>query len=203
MSPCLRVERLDYPHPGQKPPGSEYLEMSANQTLIDRLTETLALFCIAAAVVILVHSAKISPVEGSLAGLTVQKVSEQDMDRFQSLLNDARRLVDTNRDPGTTLGVLKEEFPGRHEVWALAARHEESDGLKGVALVSYARAVKLQPGYLDEKSDFFLGKRIEALTDDVMDRMLMVRKKRALGEEEKKLMKTAYFLKRRIAGGCE
>ena len=177
--------------------------MRANQTFIDRLTEASAILCIAAAVVILVHSAGISPVEGSLAGLKVQALSEQDLIRFQELLREARTLADTNRDPAPFLAELKESFPGRHEIWSLAGRYFESRGEDGDAILSYARAVRLEPDYLDHRSGLFLGKRIEVLTVKVLEQLAAVRSSRKLDRGEIQLLKTAYFLKRRLAGGCE
>jgi cytochrome c-type biogenesis protein CcmH/NrfG len=174
-----------------------------NRTFINRLTETLALLCVAAAIAILVYSARVPAVEGSLADLKVQVVSDHDMARFHVLLQDARRLTDTNRNPDAVMEELKESFPGRHEVWALAARHWEAQGHDGEALFAYARAVRLQPDYLDEGSGLFLGKRIEMLTAKVMDDLDTARSSRDLDNAGKQLLKTAYFLKRRLAGGCE
>jgi len=170
---------------------------------IDRLTEFLAILCIAAAVIILVYSARVPAVDGSLADLRVQAVSDQDMVRFHALLGEARLLADTNRDPGPLLQELKGNFPGRHEVWALTARHWEAVGSDSEALTAYARAVRLQPDYLDEKSGLFLGKRIEALTARVMGELNAARNNQGLDSAGEELLRTAYFLKRRLAGGCE
>jgi cytochrome c-type biogenesis protein CcmH/NrfG len=174
-----------------------------NRSVVNRSTELLIILCIAAAVITLTVSARVPAVEGSLAGLRVQTVSDQDMSRFQNLLQEARRFADTNRDPEPLLSELKESFPGRHEVWALAARHSEAEGSDSEALTAYARAVRLQPDYLDEKSGLFLGKRIEVLTARVMDELDTARSSRSLDSDGKELLKTAYFLKRRLAGGCE
>jgi hypothetical protein len=174
-----------------------------SRTFINRLTESLALLCVALAVITLAYSAKVPTVEGSLAELRVQVVSDQDMVRFQALLTEARRLTDTNGNPEPLLEELEESFPGRHEIWALAARHWEAEGQDSEALVAYARAVRLQPDYLDEGSELFLGKRIQALTVKVMGELDAARRSQGLDSTGKKLVKTAYFLKRRLAGGCE
>ncbi len=174
-----------------------------NKRTVDRITEALAILCVAAAVITMTVSARVPAVEGSLADLRVQTVSDQDMSRFQNLLQEARRLVDTNRDPEPLLQELKENFPGRHEVWALTARYSEFKGLDSEALNAYARAVRLQPDYLDERSSLFLGKRIEVLTVRVMGELDAARSVQGLDSAGKKLLKTAYFLKRRLAGGCE
>jgi len=174
-----------------------------SQEILNRITEALAVFCVAAAVITLVNSARVPSVEGSLAGLKAQAVSDQDMERFQALLSQARRLADSNGDPGPLLTELKGNFPGRHEVWALTARHRESEGRDGEALAAYARAVRLQPDYLDERSGLFLGKRIEVLTGRVMDELDTARRRGGLDSAGEELLKTAYFLKRRLAGGCE
>lgn len=174
-----------------------------NRKSVDRITEALAIICIAAALAVLTTWSRVPAVEGSLAELRVQTVSDLEIDRFRTLLHEVRRLVDTNRDPEPLLRELKGSFPGRHEVWALTARHSESEGRDSEALAAYARAVRLQPDYLDERSGLFLGKRIEALTGKVMDGLLVMRKKGGLDRAGKKLLKTAYFLKRRLAGGCE
>ena len=174
-----------------------------NKRLVDRITEALAVLCIAAAVITLAYSARVPAAIGSLADMRVQTVSDQDMVRFQALLTEARRLTDTNRDPEPLLQELKGNFPGRHEVWALAARHWEAEGQDNEALVAYARAVRLQPDYLDERSELFLGKRIQALTVKVMGELDAARNSQGLDSAGKNLLKTAYFLKRRLAGGCE
>ncbi len=174
-----------------------------NSKIVDRLTETLAALCVAAAVITLTVSARVPAAEGSLAGLRIQTVSDQDMERFQTLLQEARRLADTNRDPEPVLQELKESFPGRHEVWALTARYSESEGRDGDALAAYARAVRLQPEYLDKKSGLFLGKRIKVLTERVMGELDAAKSSQELDSAGKKLLKTAYFIKRRLAGGCE
>ena len=49
--------------------------MSANQSLIDRITELLAILCIAATVIILVHSSGVSPASGSLAEMKARGVA--------------------------------------------------------------------------------------------------------------------------------
>ena len=174
-----------------------------NRKSVDRITEALAILCVAAAVITLTVSARVPVVEGSLADLRVQTVSDQDMSRFQNLLQEARRLADTNRDPKPLLKELKGSFPGRHEVWALTARHAEAEGRDSEALTAYARAVRLQPDYLDERSSLFLGKRIEVLTVRVMGDLNAARSSQGLDGAGKELLKTAYFLKRRLAGGCE
>jgi len=177
--------------------------MDMNRTFINRITEALAILCVAAAVITLTVSARVPAVEGSLAGFKAQAVSDEDMGRFHDLLQEARRLADTNGDPEPLLSELEGDFPGRHEVWAITARHSESEGWDAKALAAYARAVRLQPDYLDEKSGLFLGKRIEVLTSKVMDELDTARNSRGLDSDEKQLLKTAYFLKRRLAGGCE
>jgi cytochrome c-type biogenesis protein CcmH/NrfG len=174
-----------------------------NRTFINRLTEALALLCVAAAVFTLVNSARVPAVEGPLAGFKAQAVPDQDVERFHDLLRQTRRLADANGDPEPLLLELKGDFPGRHEVWALTARHSESEGRDPEALTAYARAVRLQPDYLDERSGLFLGKRIEVLTARVMDELNTARSDRGLDSDGKELLKTAYFLKRRLAGGCE
>ena len=174
-----------------------------NKRLVDRFTEALAILCIAAAVITLTVSARAPAEGGSLADLRVQTVSDHEIERFHSLLNEARRLTDTNRDPEHLMQELKGSFPGRHEVWALAARHWEAEGQDSEALLAYARAVRLQPDYLDEGSALFLGKRIEVLTVKVMGELDAARSSQGLDSAGKKLLKTAYFLKRRLAGGCE
>jgi len=174
-----------------------------NKNIINRLTEALAMMCVAVAVITLAYSAKVPAVEGSLAELRVQTVSDQDMVRFHGFLGEARRLTDTNGNPEPLLEELEESFPGRHEVWALAARHLEYKGRNNEALSAYARAVRLQPDYLDEGSGLFLGKRIEVLTVKVMDELNAARRSQGLDSSGKELLKAAYFLKRRLAGGCE
>jgi len=174
-----------------------------NRSAVNRLTEGLALLCAVAAVVILARSAVVPAAQISLSGLRTEVLDEGDRERFSMLLGEARRVADSNGDPDLLLTELEESFPGRHEVWALAGRHAEAKGEDGPALMAFARAVRLEPDYLEEGSGLFLGRRIEALTRRVMGDLKEVRSSRGLNSSEKELIKTAYFIKRRLAGGCE
>lgn len=169
---------------------------------IDRITEILVVLCVAAALVVLSGRSRVPDDKGFLAGLRVQEVGDQDLERFRALIREVRRKVDSNIEPGQTMIQLKKDYPGRHEVWAVSARHEESVGRDGPAVVSYARAVRLEPDYLDENSILYLGRRIEGIVDRIMEDLLEARDN-GLDEEGKVQLKAAYFLKRRLAGGCE
>lgn len=170
--------------------------------IIDRITEALIVLCAAAALVVLGGWARGSGMEGSLAGLNVQEIEGQDLEEFRILVREVRRKVDSNVEPGLTLSRLLRDYPGRHEVWTVSARYEESAGREGSALVSYAHAVRLEPDYLDRNSDLYLGGRIVRVLDRAMEDLLKARD-RGLDEQEKIQLEAAYFLKRRLAGGCE
>jgi hypothetical protein len=76
-------------------------------------------------------------------------------------------------------------------------------GEEPAALMDYARVVRLQPDYLDDGSPLYLGARIEGVTDRELTRLRGKKKAEGLTGEERKLIKAAYFLVRRLAGGCE
>lgn len=174
-----------------------------DRNFVDRMIEAAALLCLAAAVVLLALSARAPEAGGSLADLRAQTLPAEELARYRILLREARTLVDSNGSAGGLLEELIEAYPGRHEVWALAGRFHEDQRRQGEALVAYARAVRLMPGYLDPLSGLYLGGRIEALTRSVMDHMEDLRAEGTLDSEERELLKTAYYIKRRLAGGCE
>ncbi len=139
----------------------------------------------------------------SLASARAEKIEPADLATFTEELKKARLLVDGNKDAENDLARLLEKYPGRHEVWSLSARYREysSDNLK--ALSHYARAVRLDPDYLDKKSPIFLGHRIKNLNNNVFDDLLLKKRRSGLSAEESEYLKIAYFLRRRLAGGCE
>ncbi len=173
------------------------------KTTVNRLTEALTALCVALAAFTLLAAAHTPSARGSLADLRVQRMTDTQWARFQDLFSEARRLVDGNGDADVLLAELQDLFPGRHEVWALSARRLEAQGLEDRALLAYARAVRLDPHYLEEGADLYLGRRIERITHRVMDRLTSQRSRAGLGPEEEQVLKAGYFLRRRLAGGCE
>jgi hypothetical protein len=171
--------------------------------LLDRFTELAALACVALAVFVLFYPPSESDAGGDLASLRVQEVQGVEGDAFRTSLAEARRLVDGGGDPENGLVDLVNRYPGRHEVWALSARHHEARGEEPAAMMDYARAVRLQPDYLDDGSPLFLGARIEGVTDRELTRLREKKSAEGLTGEERKMIKAAYFLVRRLAGGCE
>ncbi len=122
---------------------------------------------------------------------------------FARGIKEARLLVDGNGDPAAALAELKKLYPGRHEVWALSARSHENTGDNRDALMDYARAVRLKGDYLDAGSPLYLGGRIRSLVRRIFPALLKKKKREELAGNEKELLKVVYFLRRRIAGGCE
>lgn len=169
---------------------------------VDRITEALVVICVAAALVILGISTRVPDEKAALADLKVQEVKGEDLDKFRLLISEARRKVDSNGEPGPAMTRLQKEYPGRHEIWAVSGRYEESVGRDGQAVVSYARAVRLEPDYLDVNSDLYLGRRIERTVDRVLEDLRGDRA-HGLDERDKVRIEASYFLKRRLAGGCE
>lgn len=174
-----------------------------SRNLVDRITEAAAILCLVAGLAVPAMSKKGHGNEPDLASLMTRELSGGDAARFRSALDGARRLVDANGKADNVLDELHAAFPGRHEVWVLSARFKENTGRPAPAMVDYARAVRLESGYIDEGSGLFLGKRIENLTDRVMDDLLRKKRRGDLDKPGSYQLKTAYFLKRRLAGGCE
>jgi hypothetical protein len=171
--------------------------------IVDRVTEFLAILCVIAAMAILLFPPGGPDAGGSLAGLRPQDMQGLEAQQFRTSLDEARRLVDGGGEPENALADLTARFAGRHEVWAISARHHENTGEESAALMDYARAVRLQPDYLDEKSPLYLGPRIEGVTGRVMARLREKKTAEGLSGDEPARLKAAYFLVRRIAGGCE
>lgn len=138
-----------------------------------------------------------------LASVRPQEVSVRDRAEFASDLDRARRLVDGNGDPRDALADLRTRFPGVHEVWALSARHREDIGEKHGAVRDYARAVRLYPDYLEDGSPFYVGARVERLADQVFGELRAARSDGGLSDDQRSTLKAVYFLRRRLAGGCE
>jgi len=61
----------------------------------------------------------------------------------------------------------------------------------------------LNGDYLDERSPICLAGRVEPLVERSFARLKDAKRARALMQEEKNLLKAVYFLRRRLAGGCE
>ena len=170
---------------------------------VNRLTEIAASICIVAAVLLLLLHPVGPEAAADLAGLTAQEVQGADAEAFRLSLDEVRRLVDGGKDPGKELDILTGQYKGRHEVWSLSARYHESKGEEPAALMDYARAVRLQPDYLDDGSPLYLGTRIEGVTHRELARLRAKKDTQGITGEEKKMIKAAYFLVRRLAGGCE
>ncbi|MDF1535372.1 MAG: hypothetical protein P1S46_02585 [bacterium] len=170
---------------------------------IDRFTEILAILCVTAAVVILLVPSRGPDAGAGLAGLRPQEIQGGEGVLFRTSMDEVRRLVDGDRDPGRRLDDLTARFPRRHEVWALSARYHENMDEESAALVDYARAVRLQPDYLDEGSSLYLGARIGGVTGRELTRLRVKKAAEGLTGEEQDILRAAYFLVRRLAGGCE
>jgi hypothetical protein len=170
---------------------------------VNRLTELAAVACIVAAVWLLVLPLGGSDASGDLAGMKAQEIQGAEGEAFRSLLDEARRLVDGGGKARDRLTDLVSTYPGRHEVWALSARYHEAVKVEPAALMDYARAVRLEPDYLDDGSPLYLGARIEGVTKRELARLRAKKSAEGLSGEEGEMIKAAYFLVRRLAGGCE
>ncbi|UCG38134.1 MAG: hypothetical protein JSV00_08005 [bacterium] len=170
---------------------------------VDRITEVMAVLCIAGVVWFMALPGGGPGAGTTLAALRSEEIQEGDLQRFRGTLQEARRMVDSNADAKSALEALRSGYPGRHEVWVLSARYHEAAGSEPSAMLDYARAVRLEPAYLDKGSSLYLGGRIEAITGRVLTLLLEAKAGGALGAPEQEQLKAAYFLKRRLAGGCE
>jgi len=139
----------------------------------------------------------------TLAGARVKSMDPVESAYFKKELTQARLVVDGDSDAAEILEKLKKKYPGRHEVWALSARFLETVGKNQEALSHYARAVRLNSDYLEKDSPIFLGHRIKSLTNNVLEDLILKKRKSGLSPEEVEYVKIAYFLRRRLAGGCE
>lgn len=143
------------------------------------------------------------PAASGLAEARARQLTGVAMERFGARLAQVRRLVDGSGDADRELSDLLEGYPGRHEAWSLAGRYHEAAGRSAPSLMAYATAVRLQPDYLDDRSGLYLGGRIGKLVDTEMERLSALKRKGSLQPADKAEIKAAYFLKRRLAGGCE
>ena len=171
---------------------------------IDKITIAVIL-ALAAAMVLLVYNSRLED-PAALDGIVharIQSIPSDERLAFEKGLNDARVLVDSNGDAEAALLTLQRRYPGRHEVWSLSGRYRESLGEESAAINSYARAIRLNGDYLDERSPICLAGRVEPLVERSFARLKDAKRARALTQEEKNLLKAVYFLRRRLAGGCE
>ncbi len=111
-----------------------------------------------------------------------------------------RVLVDGN-DPaaGAAAAGLAREYPASAEALILLAR-----GLEGGAAVrAWARAVELDPSLADAHSPRYLGGRIGESVERELERLRDIKRARLLDAEEDAELSDVYYLRRRLAGGCE
>jgi hypothetical protein len=115
-----------------------------------------------------------------------------------------RVLVDGN-DPaaGEAAAGLVARFPGSPEAWTLHARQREGAGDGAGAAVAWARAVRLDPDLADARSPRSLAGRIGELAEKELARLRGLRRERSLDAGEGGELEAVYYLRRRLAGGCE
>ena len=140
---------------------------------------------------------------GDLAAARPKEISIQDRAAFLQDLARVRHLVDGNGEPEEVLSGLISQYPGRHEVWALSARYREGAGDRYEAVMDYARAARLHPDYLDDRSPLYIGGRVERLVQRVFAELRGVRDAGKLADVDRKTLEAVYFIRRRLAGGCE
>ncbi len=170
----------------------------------DRITDV-AILVLAVFLAFQVYQSRLEEPAGmdGIVRARTQSIPPDERLAFEKGLNDARILVDSNGDADAALLTLQRRYPGRHEVWSLSGRYRESVGDVAAAIMRYARAVRLNGDYLDKGSSIYLAGRIESLVDRSFVRLKDIKKARGLTVEEKDLLKAVYFLRRRLAGGCE
>jgi hypothetical protein len=168
----------------------------------NRITEILMVLTLLG-MALLLSGAGSRPAGPGLADVRPSGLAGDELARFSASLTEVRMLVDTNRNAEQGLASLLEGYPGRHEGWALSGRYHEAAGNVSMAVASYAVAVRLEPDYLDENSSLYLGSRIENAAHREFGRLMDLKNSGSLSGEDKALLKQVYFLRRRLAGGCE
>jgi hypothetical protein len=171
---------------------------------IDKLT-TAAILVLAVALALQVYHIRLEE-PAAMDGIVrarIQSIPPEERLAFEQGLKDTRILVDSNGDAEAAVKDLRGRFPGRHEVWSLSGRYWESVGDEPGAIMDYARAIQLNGDYLDDRSSLYLGGRIQRLVDRSFVSLTEKKRDQGLTGEEKNLLKTVYFLRRRLAGGCE
>jgi len=171
---------------------------------IDKLTGA-AILVLAVALAFQVYHSRLAEPAGmdGIVRARIQSIPPEERLAFEQGLNDARILVDSNGDVEAALTDLRDRYSGRYEVWSLSGRYWESVGDEPGAIMDYARAVQLNGDYLDDRSSIYLGGRIQRLVDRSFVSLTERKRDQGLTGEEKNLLKTVYFLRRRLAGGCE
>ncbi len=119
-------------------------------------------------------------------------------------LDRVRALVDGN-DAGAreATALLTAEFPRDAAGWELKARFHQGAGERPEAVLAWARAVREEPELADEGGARFRGDLIEALAEEEFARLRAARSRGALAPGEKQELEAVYYLRRRLAGGCE
>jgi len=121
-----------------------------------------------------------------------------------SELDRVRLLVDGNGAGAREAALgLAASFPGSAGAWEILGRFLEGAGEEGPAVRAWARAVRLDPGLGDRGSPAYLGGRIGALAERSLARLRKAKAGRALSPAEGEELDAVYYLRRRLAGGCE
>jgi hypothetical protein len=116
-----------------------------------------------------------------------------------------RVLVDGNAAAGgEAAAALAREYPASPEALVLLARSLEGRGAPaGEAVRAWARAVEIDPALADARAPRYLGGRIGELAERELARLRDLRRARSLDAAEEAELSDVYYLRRRLAGGCE
>ncbi|MFH1288372.1 MAG: hypothetical protein ABII25_06715 [bacterium] len=71
------------------------------------------------------------------------------------------------------------------------------------AISEYRKAIEIEPNYIDQKSDFFLGDEIKSAIKKTIFELTEKEKKYPDDKTVRQGLKDAYYLRRKFGSGCE
>ncbi len=135
----------------------------------------------------------------------LQRAYREQAARDAQLFKNVRLL----REQGKTsqaLASLKEimkAHPGNPHAFVVQARLDLAGGSLTDAIANFRKAVDARPEYVDRKTPFYIGKEIETVVTEALEKLPRERKLKPDDRNIAIAMKNVYYLQRRLAGGCE
>ena len=109
-------------------------------------------------------------------------------------------------DLDNAIGALKEimeKHPDNAQTYVYMAQIKLRRGKLGESIQNYRQAVEMEPDFVDQRTPFYIGDKLEVLVREGMDKYKREKELKPGDQSVDKVLKDVYYLQRRLAGGCE